>query len=372
LREAAASEALKNNVFAIATVFPQIFAKFLSKISLKVRNWEDLNYGLNHSPFLSIATVHVLEPQPPNPPETVTIPGLRAFLKRGLSDHPLSFLGIQPRLRATMSQNQELQTWYDQGNALFKLGRYEGAVARFDKLLDQQPHHVEAWGQRGCALYEMGAHEEAISSFDKAIQINPKFVLGWHGKGIALAKLGRYEEAITSFNKALKFGPDEPKVWYNQGHTYACLYRYKEAISSFDKAIELKPDNYRAWYSRAVSLASLRRYEEALASLDTTLAIKRTCYYAWNYRGLVLTKLDRHDEAIASFDKSLDLKSDNPNAWYGKACSYAVREDVEMAVKFLHRAIILSPNLYRVMAQTDTNFDQIRSHDLFRDLMAKR
>lgn len=64
-----------------------------------------------------------------------------------------------------------------------KLKRYEGAVARFDKLLEQQPEHYEAWGQRGCALYELASHEEAVASFDKALKIKPKFTLAWHGKG---------------------------------------------------------------------------------------------------------------------------------------------------------------------------------------------
>jgi tetratricopeptide (TPR) repeat protein len=298
------------------------------------------------------------------------VPG--ALFGQGLTEHLPFFTGTHPRLKATMPQNPELQTWYDQGNALFNVKRFEGAVARFDKLLNQQPEHHEAWTQRGFALYELGSHEEAIASFERSLQIKPKVSLSWHGKGIAQAKLGRYEQAIISFSKAIKYDPENAKIWYNQGHAYSCLYRYKEAIASFDKAIEFKPDNYRAWYSRAVSLASLRRYEDAFNSLDTTLAIKRSCYYAWNYRGLVLTKLNRHEEAIASFDKSLGYKSDNPNAWYGKASSYALRQDVEMAVKNLHRAIILSPNLYRVMAQTDMNFDAIRKAQAFQELMQKR
>ena len=113
----------------------------------------------------------------------------------------------------------------------------------------------------------------------------------------------------------------------------------------------------------------MRRYDDALASLDTALTLKHSCYYAWNYRGLVLTKLERHAEAIASFDKALKYHSDNPNAWYGKACSYALQADVEQAVRNLYRAIVLSPNLYRVMAQTDNNFDRIRETEAFQALM---
>jgi superkiller protein 3 len=84
---------------------------------------------------------------------------------------------------------------------------------------------------------------------------------------------------------------------------------------------------------------------------------------------VVLTKLNRHEEAIASFDTSLQHKTDNPNAWYGKACSYALQQNGEIAVKNLYRAIVLSPHLCPVMAQTDASFNGIRESESFRTLL---
>jgi Tfp pilus assembly protein PilF len=101
-------------------------------------------------------------------------------------------------------------------------------------------------------------------------------------------------------------------------------------------------------------------------SLDKAVAIKPSCYYAWSYRGVVLTKLNRHIEAIDSFEESLAHKAENPNAWYGKACSYALQKNGEMAVKMLHRAIVLSPHLCATMAQTDSSFDGLRENEAFR------
>ncbi|MCY7282906.1 MAG: tetratricopeptide repeat protein, partial [Cyanobacteria bacterium CAN_BIN43] len=147
------------------------------------------------------------------------------------------------------------------------------------------------------------------------------------------------------------------------------LYRYEEALPCFDKSTALNPTYYRGWFSRAVALASLQRYEKALESLDQAVKAKPSCYYAWNYRGVVLTKLNRHGEAIASFDTALQHKTDNPNAWYGKACSYALQQNGEMAVKNIHRAIVLSPHLCRVMAHTDASFDGIRDSQAFRALL---
>ena len=76
---------------------------------------------------------------------------------------------------SSISQNQDSHAWYSHGNALYELGRYEGAVSRFDKVLEVDPNNYEAWNNRGYALYEMGSYETAIASFERCIELKPKF-----------------------------------------------------------------------------------------------------------------------------------------------------------------------------------------------------
>jgi Flp pilus assembly protein TadD len=56
----------------------------------------------------------------------------------------------------------------------------------------------------GIVLGDLGRYEQAIASFDKAVKIKPDDHSAWYNKGIALEKLGRYEQAIASFDKAVK------------------------------------------------------------------------------------------------------------------------------------------------------------------------
>lgn len=59
----------------------------------------------------------------------------------------------------------KLQTyWYDRGIALDKLGRYEEAIASYDKFLQVFPLDHLGWLSRANALVELGRHEEAITS----------------------------------------------------------------------------------------------------------------------------------------------------------------------------------------------------------------
>jgi tetratricopeptide (TPR) repeat protein len=58
---------------------------------------------------------------------------------------------------------------YNQGDALFHSGRFEEAIAKYDKPLEIQPDFYEAWYNRSKALFHLGRYEEAIASFDKAL-----------------------------------------------------------------------------------------------------------------------------------------------------------------------------------------------------------
>ncbi|HAG83914.1 MAG TPA: hypothetical protein DCL61_22885, partial [Cyanobacteria bacterium UBA12227] len=77
----------------------------------------------------------------------------------------------------------------------------------------------------------------------------------------------------------------------------------------------------------------------------------------------------RIEEAIASFDKAIEIKPDNANAFYNKACTYALQSQIELALENLQQAINLNPDESRQIAKTDSDFDSIRSDNRFQALI---
>lgn len=71
----------------------------------------------------------------------------------------------------------------------------------FEKAVD--------WRLQGDTAFQAGRYEEAIASYDKAVAIKPDYHEAWSNRGASLGRLGRYEEAIASFDKALEFKPDD-------------------------------------------------------------------------------------------------------------------------------------------------------------------
>ena len=117
---------------------------------------------------------------------------------------------------------------------LFLSGTASVACALIDTVSVQDS---ETWFNEGNALSNLGRYEEAIVAYDKALEINPQYSDAWNNKGIALSYLNRYEEASEACNKAIEIDPQNSNAWNNKGNILKILGRYGEAIEAFDKAL---------------------------------------------------------------------------------------------------------------------------------------
>ena len=92
---------------------------------------------------------------------------------------------------------------------------------------------------RGMILEKLGKYEEAIAAYDRALQINSDYYPAWFNQGIVLGKVGRYEESLAAHNKTVELKPKRYIAWNNQGVALGYVGRYEEAIISYDKALQI-------------------------------------------------------------------------------------------------------------------------------------
>jgi tetratricopeptide (TPR) repeat protein len=64
-------------------------------------------------------------------------------------------------VRKELSDQEGAYKWYNRGIALLKLGRFEEAVAEFDRVLTILPRYSDAWYNKGNALNRLGRYGEA-------------------------------------------------------------------------------------------------------------------------------------------------------------------------------------------------------------------
>jgi tetratricopeptide (TPR) repeat protein len=296
-----------------------------------------------------------------------------------LSNSTQSKVEFSPSIPKPFINLDVANIWFEQGNSLFLEGRYQEAIASYDKAVKIKPDNHEAWNlkgiilcdflklyeeaivafdnalkfksdyheasyNRGVALFNLGRMEEAISSYDEAVKIKPDNHEAWYNRGIALGNLGKLEEAIVAFDNALKFKSDYHEASYNRGVALFNLGRMEEAISSYDEAVKIKPDNHDTWNNRGNTLKNLGRLEEAIASYDEAVKIKPDKHEAWNNRGNALFYLRRYEEAIASYGEAVKIKPDNSEAWYNRGNALGNLGKLEEAFNSFNQAVKIKPD----------------------------
>lgn len=62
---------------------------------------------------------------------------------------------------------------------------------------------------------------------------------------------------------------------------------------------------------------------------------------------ITTNNLGRLEQGIESYDQAIEIKPDYHQAWYNKACYYALQNNIEQEIENLQQAINLIPEEYR-------------------------
>ncbi len=92
--------------------------------------------------------------------------------------------------------------WYDRGNYLLFLRRYDDAVNAYTNALAMNHMSYHSWYGKGTALAKLNRTDEALEAFDKALSINPRNSRILNAKGVLLKKTGKDDEADRCFELA--------------------------------------------------------------------------------------------------------------------------------------------------------------------------
>lgn len=165
-------------------------------------------------------------------------------------------------LQVTLSGLPNGLSWLNYGNLLFRLERFPGALAAFEKATELEPQLYQAWYSRGLVLAAMGRNRDAVAAYDRALAIQPRFHLAWRNRALAFSNLGRDRQALDNFGEALELEPNSYITWYLQGNFLKDrLQDYENALAAYNRAISLEPNFPEAIQNRTQVMMLLEQRE---------------------------------------------------------------------------------------------------------------
>lgn len=235
--------------------------------------------------------------------------------------------------------------WANQGNQLYRLERFEEALASFNRAIELKADFYPAWYGRGNVLSSLGRFDEAIAAYQRTTQIQPDFYLAWRDRGALLGNLERYREALESFDRARELKPDDFVVWYIRGNLLTInLQKHEEAIAAYDRSLELKSDFADAWTARGEAFYHLGRYDEAMNSFKNAIFQDDKQAIAWAYIGAISLELKQYAEALVALDRAINLRRNDEQLWFLKAVTFLANYEHEKAREAALEALQIKPN----------------------------
>jgi tetratricopeptide (TPR) repeat protein len=221
----------------------------------------------------------------------------------------------------------------------------EAGVRGGEVLKLQIPLAAEDYLGRGIAHVEQGRYQQAIADFNRALQIKPDNAAAYINLGHTHMEMGQYQQAMADFDRAIEIEPDNALAHLARGSVHRMLGQYQRAIADLNWVIQIEPDNALAHFGRGNSYLSLGRYQQAIADFNKAIQIEPYNAEAYISRGLAHYNLDRHKQAIADYDKAIGIEPDDAKAYYGRGVAYTKLGQPERARADLERAFELNPAL---------------------------
>lgn len=157
----------------------------------------------------------------------------------------------------------------------------------------------------GNALFEAGRFEDALARYQRALALVPGRPSVLANLGATQCRLGRWPEAVATLEQATRADPAHRDAWVALGLAHEALSNWAEAAHALRQGLALGAPTAPLQLSLALCLLRLQQPAEALAALDRALAIDPTLAEAWSQRGSLLRDVGEYAEAARCFEQAL-------------------------------------------------------------------
>ncbi len=190
------------------------------------------------------------------------------------------------------------------GNAQREQGKFDEAIASYDKALAINIDYAPAYLNRGNTSRCMDALKAARDDFDKYIELTPDLPLGHISAAQMTMQLGLHREALAYCLRAIELIPAPPAIFFIiAADILERLSEFDEAMAMAEKALVLEPGNGEA--TRIAVRVERRRHpndKALLRELRQRLETVKTNSLPFEHRRSVEEELAQICDKLGDFD----------------------------------------------------------------------
>ena len=292
----------------------------------------------------------------------------------------------------TAKENKKITDASKEAAELFKLGKYDEAIAKYQEVIKADPQNSDAYFSMGATFQAKKDIDQAIAAYRQAISFDPKnkdykdvLEKAYEEKANPiLAKAIKhhqdkdYATAIELYQQVIGIRPKNAGVWANLAGALYAREDYAKARDAYAKAYELDDRGQVGnlylmgvideHYDRAAQ--AIKQYEQYLseaangqyagpakdrikalnANPKDTIKIKSEAELAKIKdaedafkKAVELQNAKKWDDAIALYRKAMSLQPQEPAYVFALGTLFQAKGDMDPAINFYQQAIQLDP-----------------------------
>jgi tetratricopeptide (TPR) repeat protein len=178
---------------------------------------------------------------------------------------------------------------------------------------------------------------------------------------------GNFSNAIEEANKALTIQKDNIEANIIMAQSYFILGKNKDSIIHAETVLLVDNNNTEALKILAYNYSKLGQYDKSIQYLNKVINIINNDIVVLNYLSIEYAKANKINDALLIANKAIDYDPENDRANYNLARIHSIMGNHKEAIKWLKKSITLNTE-FKIMSQTQKDFDNIRYNSDFIDL----
>ncbi|KAI8832186.1 hypothetical protein BC829DRAFT_422863 [Chytridium lagenaria] len=232
------------------------------------------------------------------------------------------------------NQRSKLETIEDP--ALFMLIAKARVKCNDNEALEYNKKEPQIYLQRGICYENLKDWPHAIAEFSRCIAQNPGFAKAHYHRGLCKLHEGN-SRGVVDLDRALKYDPKFFEAYLTRASYYHARGAYTEGIEDCNEALKLEPTSIRAHLLRGACKCKLHQYGLAIVDFTKAIQLDKACHFAFYNRAVTFQLLDDLDNAIKDYSIVLLLHNDS-NAYRNRGLIYWKQGDAENALLDLYAA----------------------------------
>ncbi|KAJ3212811.1 cytochrome c oxidase subunit 1 [Dinochytrium kinnereticum] len=220
--------------------------------------------------------------------------------------------------------------------ARVKCNDNEGAIRDLSKALEYNKKEPQIYLQRGICYENLRDWSHAAAEFSRCIAQNPGYAKAYYHRGLCKLHEGN-SRGVVDLDRALKYDPKFFEAYLTRASYYHARGAYTEGIEDCNEALKLEPTSIRAHLLRGACKCKLHQYGLAIVDFTKAIQLDKSCHFAFYNRAVTYQLLEDLDNAIKDYSIVLLIHNDS-NAYRNRGLIYWKQGDAENALLDLYAA----------------------------------